>query len=106
MGAAMSCRGFSKTPAYRRAAELVDETYTSYRTRGHHGKTAVQLAAQALRITVRRAQSLIYGEPVTVQTEELVAIQSAFLAHLDEEIAHLSQRQEAIRARRAALESK
>jgi hypothetical protein len=61
----------------------------------------LRLAAMELGIRLRRARSLLYGDPVTLLDAELIAIRVAFLRHLDAEAAHLAARLAAVRERMA-----
>jgi hypothetical protein len=90
---------FSKPDPARLAAELVDDTVTTIRNRGHTRQHALRVAARVLGLRVRRARSLLYGEPVALLDDELSRIRAAFLAHLDAEAAHLADRSAAARER-------
>ena len=94
----MAWSELSRDPA-RCAAELVDDTVTAIRNRGHTRQFALRLAAAELGLGLRRARALLYGDPVALPDTELARIRSAFLAHLDAEAAHLAARSVAIRER-------
>jgi hypothetical protein len=89
----------SKTDPARRAAELVDDTVTAIRNRGHTREHALRVAAHVLGIRFRRARALVYGDPVSLFDEELASIQAAYLRHLDAEAEHLTARLNAVRER-------
>ena len=90
-------------PAARIAAELVDDTVTAIRNRGHTRRYALRIAARELGIRLRRARSLLYGDPVTLLDAELAEIRAAFLRHLDAEAEHLAARSAAARERLARM---
>jgi len=90
-------------PAARLAAELVDDTVTDIRNRGHTRQHALRLAALELGLGFRRARSLLYGDPVALPGEELLRIRAGYLAHLDAEAAHLAARSAAARERLARM---
>jgi hypothetical protein len=83
----------------RAAAEMVDETVTAIRNRGHTRHLALRLAARELGLRLRRVRALVYGDPVRVDEPELAAIRAAFLRHLDAEAARLEARSAAARER-------
>lgn len=93
----------AKTDAARHAAELVDDTVTDIRNRGHTREHALRLAASILGLRFRRARALLYGDPVALHDEELARIRTAFLRHLDIEADHLTARSAAARARLARM---
>jgi urease accessory protein UreE len=99
METALTWPNCSKADPARQAAELVDETVTAIRNRGHTRQYALHLAARELGLRFRRARSLLYGDPVNLPDDELARIQAAYLAHLDAEAAHLAERSAAARER-------
>jgi G:T-mismatch repair DNA endonuclease (very short patch repair protein) len=103
METALAWPQLSKTDAARRAAELVDDTVTDIRNRGHTREHALRLAATVLGLRFRRARALLYGDPVALHDEELARIRAAFLHHLDSEAEHLTARSAAARARLARM---
>lgn len=93
----------SKADPARQAAEFVDDTVTAIRNRGHTRQHAVRLAALELGLRLRRARSLLYGDPVTLPDAELERIRAAFIEHLDREAQQLAARSAAARARLARM---
>ena len=83
----------------RIAAELVDETVTAIRNRGHTRYLAARIAAAELGLGLRRLRSLLYGDPVVVADEELTRLRAAHLRHLEAEVVHLAARSAAARER-------
>jgi hypothetical protein len=101
----LSKSGAAKTDAARHASELVDDTVTAIRNRGHTREHALRLAAMELGLRFRRARAraLLYGDPVALHDEELTRIRAAFLRHLDTEADHLTARSAAARERLARM---
>ena len=99
MGPTMAWSNFSKSDPVRVAAEFVDAAVTAYRNRGHSRTDAMDQAALALGISPRRAKALVYGEAFAMATEELRAIKSRFIAHLDDQMAHHEAEKQKLRER-------
>lgn len=95
----LSKSGAAKTDAARSAAELVDDTVTDIRNRGHTREHALHVAASVLGLRYRRARALLYGDPVALHDDELARIRAAFRRHLDIEAEHLTARTAAARER-------
>jgi len=87
----------------REAASIVDQTVTDYRNRGYTRTTAIQMAADALRLTARRVKSVIYDEPLAMVAREHAEIRAAYLLHLQEEAENLERRSAEVRQRKAEL---
>ena len=89
---------------YRRIAELVHDTVTFYRTRGHPQTIAIEQAALALGLNPRRVTRYCYDEHVAASASEYAAVRRARLRQMDFEADDLSRRLKASRARRREME--
>lgn len=83
----------------RNAAEIVDDAVTVLRNRGYSRQTAAREAAQWLGTSLRRVQSLLFGEPVRVNTDELADLRANYMRLLDDEARDLDRRAAQTRAR-------
>lgn len=89
---------------YRRIAELVTDTVTFYRMRGHPQTIAMEQAALALGLNPRRVTKYCYDEHVAATACEYAAVRRARLRQMDFEADDLSRRLLASRARRREME--
>lgn len=89
---------------YRRVAELVLDTVTFFKVRGHPQTIAIEQAALALGLNPRRVTRYCYDEHVAATACEYAAVRRARLRHMDFEAEDLSRRLDASRARRREME--
>jgi hypothetical protein len=89
----------------RATEEMVFETVTYFRNRGHKRDIAIEQTALALGLSPRKTWSLFYSQPVAVLGEEYNRIRRAFANHLDEQADDLVRRSEAARLRRQQIET-
>ncbi len=99
----VSRKTFCDYDADRTVAEIVDDTVTFFRNRGHKRDTPFEQAALALGISQRKAWSIFYGQAFTLLPSEYRRIRDGFVRHLDERADDLARRSDQARMRRRQL---
>ncbi len=97
MGMTVRCNENSNNDGYRTVEEIVCETVTYFRNRGHRSEVAIEQAALALGLTPRKARSVFYGEAFTFLSCEIRRIRDAFVNHMEQQADEHARKAEAIR---------
>lgn len=87
----------------RTVEEIVHDTVTFFRNRGHKRETPFEQTALALGISQRKAWSIFYGQAFAVLPSEYRRIRDGFVRHLDERADDLTRRSDQARMRRQQL---
>jgi len=97
MGQAMARNNFSNYDRFRTVEEIVADTVTFFRNRGHKRDIAIEQTALSLGITPRKAKSIFYGEIFTLLDGEITSIRAAFARHLEWQAEDYARRSEAVK---------
>lgn len=100
----MSWTDSSKMDWLRHVEIMVGDAFTAFRNRGHRRGHAIEMTADALGLTPRRARTFLNEEPASVTAFEREQISRRYLAHLDDQMADLARRSELARARKEQVE--
>lgn len=96
---------YAPTPDWLRAIEeMVFETVTFFRTRGHNRDIAMEQTSLALGISRRRVWAIFYQEPFAATREQYGELRQSFARHLATQETELAKRSEAARLRRMQIE--
>lgn len=95
----MAGNDFSHNDRLRTVEEIVDDTVTFFRNRGHKRDVALEQTALALGLTPRRTRRIFYGEAVALLGVECRQIRQAFVCHLEKRADEYALKSETVRAR-------
>lgn len=100
----MSRKDFCDYDRDRTVMEIVYETVTFFRNKGHKGDAPFEQASLTLGISQRKTWSVFYGQAFTFLDCEVNRIRARFVAHLEWQAEDYVRRSDALKAKIKQME--